>query len=168
MAAFMIRSHQRSHEIETRHSPEPTERPTRDAADLRSLRILLAEDDEQMRLLLAWSLKSEGFEVIHCEDGMELLDALSRTIADGEADRLALIISDIRMPGISGLDLLRGLRHSEAFPPMILITAFGDEETHAEAERLGAAAMFDKPFEIRHLVARVHEILDDPHGKKSQ
>lgn len=114
-----------------------------------------------MRILLTWSLRWEGYEVVECRNGTDLLDALSGATAEDEADGVALVISDIRMPGISGLDVLRSLRLSESFPPVVLITAFGDEETHAEADRLGAIALFDKPFDIEDLVAKVHEILND-------
>jgi len=122
----------------------------------------VAEDDDEMRVLLTWSLRWEGYDVVQCRDGMQLLDALSESIVEGDADRLALVISDIRMPGISGLEILRGLQLSNKFPPMVLITAFGDEETHAEADRLGAAAMFDKPFAIEALMVKVREILNEP------
>jgi DNA-binding response OmpR family regulator len=122
---------------------------------------LLAEDDDEMRILLTWSLRWEGYEVVECRNGTELQDALSGATDGEEALGVALVVSDIRMPGISGLDVLRGLRLSEKFPPVVLITAFGDEETHAEADRLGAVALFDKPFEIEDLVAKVHEILND-------
>jgi len=124
-------------------------------------RILVAEDDDEMRLLLVWSLRWEGYDVVQCRDGMELLDTLSKAIVEGEAERLALVISDIRMPGITGLEILRGLQLSKKFPPMVLITAFGDDETHAEADRLGAAALFDKPFAIEELLGKIREILRD-------
>jgi DNA-binding response OmpR family regulator len=65
------------------------------------------------------------------------------------------------MPGVTGLEVLEGTREYKEFPPMILITAFGDEETHDQARRLGAAAIFDKPFDIDELLAKVREIL--PH-----
>ena len=70
-----------------------------------------------------------------------------------------MIISDIRMPGLTGIEILEGLHTLESFPPMILITAFSDEETHAKAHRLEAAAIFDKPFDIEDLLAKVREIL---------
>ena len=62
------------------------------------------------------------------------------------------MISDIKMPGLSGLDLLDTLRRSDWAMPVILITAFGDRETHDEAIRLGAVRVFDKPFELDDLV----------------
>lgn len=142
-----------------RNAPRRTHLPNGGVGDPAPPRILVAEDDDEMRVLLAWSLRWEGYDVVQCRNGMQLLDALSTSIVEGEAERLALVISDIRMPGISGLEILRGLQLSNKFPPMVLITAFGDEETHAEADRLGAAAMFDKPFAIEALMVKVREIL---------
>ena len=76
-----------------------------------------------------------------------------------------LIISDIRMPGITGMTILDGVQLFEGFPPMILITAFGDEETHAEAKRLGVAAIFDKPFDLDELLRKVVELAPiQPHA----
>ena len=66
-----------------------------------------------------------------------------------------LIISDIRMPGVTGLEVLEGASQTDGFPPMILITAFGNEETHEQAERLGAVAFLDKPFEIELMIETV-------------
>jgi len=122
-------------------------------------RILLAEDDNELRKLLLWSLHKEGYRVTKCVDGMDLLNHLEGYLFLGEASDFDLIISDIRMPGITGIEILEGLRTHENFPPMILITAFGDEETHAKAHRLGAAAILDKPFDIEDLLTKVHEIL---------
>ena len=74
------------------------------------------------------------------------------------------------MPGFTGLEILKVMYQYENCPPTILITAFGDEEIHAEAIRLGAAAMFDKPFEIDDLLANIHEIVslsrDDKEARK--
>jgi FixJ family two-component response regulator len=55
--------------------------------------------------------------------------------------------------------VFEGLYDSEGFPPMILITAFGDARTHFLAKKLGAAAMFDKPFEVADLIAKANEIV---------
>ncbi|MFQ5902241.1 MAG: response regulator [Candidatus Binatia bacterium] len=131
-------------------------------------RVLLAEDDDELRKLLAWSLRREGYHITECADGMCLLNYLDSFLLQTESRDYDLIISDIRMPGISGLEILKGLHACEGFPPMIMITAFGDEETHAQAHRLGAAAIFDKPFDIENLLAKVREILSRsvPFGNK--
>jgi DNA-binding response OmpR family regulator len=63
------------------------------------------------------------------------------------------------MPGITGIEVLRGLPPGRGYPPVILITAFGDKKTHRQAEQFGAIAIFDKPFEIDDLLAKVRKIV---------
>lgn len=125
-------------------------------------RILIAEDDDEMRSLLVWTLQKNNYEVTECTDGLTLLDYLGFS-PSGTTTQLKdfdLIISDIRMPGITGLEVLEEIYQSKKkSPPMILITAFGDKETHNLAQRLQAAEIFDKPFEIEALLVKVHEIL---------
>jgi DNA-binding response OmpR family regulator len=128
--------------------------------DRNSLCILLAEDDEEMRRLLALMLRKEGYQVTECPDGISLLDQLSSLFLHEENQRnFNLIISDIRMPGVTGMEILMGASEDKNFPPMILMTAFGDKETHIQAERLGVAALFDKPFDIDDMLNKVREIL---------
>jgi len=129
-------------------------------------KILLAEDDYEMRRMLAFRLRKEKYEVIECRDGYQLLDHMGNPVFEGQPDDFDLIISDIRMPGITGLEVLEGIYQSEWFTPMILITAFGDTEVHAKAEALGAAAFFDKPFDIEKLLDKIKEVLvlDSPQG----
>lgn len=133
-------------------------------------RILVAEDDVEMRRLLVWNLKKSGFEVVECSDGWELLDHLGNPVLSGEPDDFDLIVSDIRMPGVSGLEILEGIHETEWFVPMILITAFGSDQVHHEAVKLGAAGIFDKPFDIDSLIRRIREVLvlDSPLGHNWQ
>jgi len=121
--------------------------------------ILLAEDDLEMRKLLAWSLRDRGYQVTECEDGDCLLKRLGLSELARPPVTFDLIISDIRMPGVTGLQGLEGAKESLYLPPVILITAFGDELTHARAGKLGVAAIFDKPFEIDDLLEKVIQIL---------
>jgi DNA-binding response OmpR family regulator len=125
-----------------------------------SFSILLAEDDKEMRSLLALMLRKEGYQVCECRDGLSLLDMLSSFFLPGEEhENFDLIISDIRMPGVTGMEILMGSNELDNFPPIVLITAFGDKETHVQAERLGAAALFDKPFDIDEMLKTVRAIL---------
>lgn len=132
--------------------------------------ILLAEDDKEMRAMLALALRKDGLEVTECSNGVDLFTHLqSFFLPDGIGQNdVALIISDIRMPGITGMEVLEGTSRKEGFPPMILITAFGDEKTHTLADELGAAAMFDKPFDMDDLLAKVHELLRTDEKVKTQ
>jgi DNA-binding response OmpR family regulator len=117
-------------------------------------RILVAEDDAELRGLIAGALRRDGHDVVQAADGTEILELLAATISDGVAP-FDLIVTDVRMPGWTGLDLLAGLRNHAFGPPVVLMTAFGDERLHASARRLGAVATLDKPFELDVLRALV-------------
>jgi DNA-binding response OmpR family regulator len=128
--------------------------------NMNSFSILLAEDDKEMRSLLALMLRKEGYQVFECTDGLSLLDMLSSFFLPGEEhDNFDLIISDIRMPGVTGMEILMGANELDNFPPIILITAFGDKEIHMQAEQLGATALFDKPFDIDEMLKKVRVTL---------
>ena len=119
--------------------------------------VWLAEDDSEMRRLLVSLLLEDGYIVTAVQDGGSLLDLL-RNLADYQADdRPDLIISDIRMPGWTGLDGLAFLRRMDFTIPMLLITAFGDEETHRRAHRYRARVL-DKPFDMDELRDAVVEL----------
>jgi two-component system response regulator (stage 0 sporulation protein F) len=121
-------------------------------ADRTRTRVLLAEDDDELRAMLAAALRCDGYEVIEVASGNELLRFFSATILNPTRYQVPdVVVSDVCMPGPSGLEVLRGLRQYEWGNPVILITAFGDEAIHSEAEQLGASAVFDKPFDIDEL-----------------
>jgi CheY-like chemotaxis protein len=120
------------------------------------LRILLAEDDLEMRNLLAGLLREEGYEVQDVEDGARLIGLLHSAVH--RPLDVDLVISDVLMPGATGLEVLAFLRRSGSKIPFILITAFGNPELHAEAHTLGVSAVFDKPFDLEDLRATVRRL----------
>jgi CheY-like chemotaxis protein len=119
-------------------------------------RLLLAEDDEALRSLLVLSLSEAGYEVVAAGNGVELqawLDAATRV---GRRHLVFdLVITDLRMPGLSGLEVLARLRQTDRQTRVILISAFADAELAREARRLGALAVLAKPFALHELVAAV-------------
>lgn len=125
--------------------PEPVPRVHPGATPIR---VLLAEDDRELRLLLATALRRDGYEVLEAHDAKHLLELMGEALVSGNGAPVDVVVSDIRMPGASGLDLLAGLRRDDWTTPVVLITAFGDPETHAEAYRLGADAVLDKPLDV--------------------
>jgi DNA-binding response OmpR family regulator len=137
--------------------------PLQDDPEHRTASILLAEDGDEMRGVLALRLRQQGYEVTECCNGAELLaelgDYLGNATAKPDKRRFDLIISDIRMPGIFGLSVVEGGAQYANFPPTILITAFGDEETHTKAREVGVAAVIDKPFDMNDLLGKVRETL---------
>jgi two-component system, response regulator, stage 0 sporulation protein F len=125
----------------------------------RRARIVLAEDDLEMRTLLVDSLVREGHEVTAAQNGLQMIREIRLLLLRGDPMPIDLIISDERMPGMSGLEFLSVLREARLPIPFILITGFGDERTHERALRLGASAVFDKPFDIDDLKRAVLAVL---------
>jgi DNA-binding response OmpR family regulator len=122
-------------------------------------RILLAEDDDAMRALVADALRTDGHDVVELADGGRLLVDIAARLKDGGGDgSLDLIVSDIRMPICSGLQILAALRDAHWHTPVILMTAFGDEATRRHAESL-SAVLFDKPFDLDDLRTAVTNLL---------
>jgi DNA-binding NtrC family response regulator len=122
-------------------------------------RIAVAEDDREMRSLVAEGLRKDGHEVTELVDGATLLVRIARQYRIKEpAERLDLVVSDIRMPVITGLAILKGLRDAHCTTPVILMTAFGDAATQREAEALDAV-LFNKPFKLDVLRRTVRDLL---------
>lgn len=117
---------------------------TRYEEDMRA-RVLIAEDDAELRFLLQHVLEQDGYRVMTVSDG-EALRKIVEGSPPGSTD-IDVVISDIRMPGYSGLQVLELLRQRDAGLPVILISAFADDEACAEARRLGAANILSKPFD---------------------
>jgi DNA-binding response OmpR family regulator len=120
------------------------------------LRVFLAEDDVEMRKLIATALRKDGHFVLEAQDGPALVLELGHAYWGDLPDPTpTVVISDLKMPGRDGLTVLRGLRQHAWCPAFILITGFGDETVHREAADLGAHAVFDKPFDLDQLRAAV-------------
>jgi CheY-like chemotaxis protein len=129
------------------------------ASHVRPPRVIVAEDAHDIRQLIAVALRGLGYEVVEAATGAALLDELGDCLLGGDKSlEPDVIVTDIRMPGFTGLEILAGLRHAEWSTAIILMTAYADGETREEAERLGAHALFEKPFDIDDLVTRVVEV----------
>jgi DNA-binding response OmpR family regulator len=132
-----------------------------DPTPARPPHILLAEDTDEMRSVIAMRLRQQGYSVTECADGAELLSRLGvylhpeKVEQPLQAPKYDLVISDVRMPGVFGTSIVEGASECPLFPPIILITAFGDEETHEKARRIGVAAVIDKPFDLSDLLEKV-------------
>ena len=115
-------------------------------------RILVVEDDEEMRSLPKDFIEAEGFETDSVSNGSEAFRILVRELFD-------LVITDIRMPGLTGLDILPGIKKLQPEAPIIVITAFGSEEVHRRAIERGATAYLEKPLHFHELKTMIHEII---------
>ena len=133
------------------------------AADDRT--ILLVEDDPELREVLATALRRDGYRVVEAGNGDDALEWLGDGLVGGKPDRLpSAIVSDIWLPYCSGIEILESTRLAPRRLPVILITGFGDPETHRLARELGASGVLDKPFTMNELRVAVKEALNEPRG----
>ncbi|MBI5489591.1 MAG: response regulator [Deltaproteobacteria bacterium] len=121
--------------------------------------VLVADDDDEMRRTLAAALRRDGYVVTEASDGDDVVDhvRLSNLCVES-GPPLDAVVSDIRMPGPSGLGVLMAVRAVAPALPVVLITAFGDAELHAEARARGADAVLDKPFDLDELRAALRKL----------
>ena len=120
--------------------------------NLSETRILIIEDEADLRAGLQHNLEIEGFEVATAADGREGL----RKARDGQA---ALILLDLMLPGMSGLEVLRHLRESGRETPIIIISAKGQDRDKVQGLELGADDYVTKPFGLSELLARMRAVL---------
>jgi len=120
-------------------------------------RVLLAEDDRELRELLAFVLREDGHDVVEAENGVDLLAILNQPQSSTPA--FDVVISDVRMPGLTAFEVLSRVQRALTDTAVILITAFGDAATHLKALTLGANRVFDKPFDFDELRDAVQETL---------
>jgi two-component system, NtrC family, response regulator PilR len=123
-------------------------------ADKRAPRILVVDDERSMRELLAIVLRREGYEVLLAENGRAAINLLEREAVD-------ILISDIKMPDVSGVDVLRAAKQIDQDILGIMITAFASTETAVEAMRLGACDYLSKPFDVDLLRMKVREKIEN-------
>ncbi len=111
-----------------------------------------------MRRLVAEALRKDNHVVEEASDGPELLTKIAQAFADDASlATIDVVVSDVRMPSLGGLDLFERLAEARWRVPLILMTAFGDDDFRRRAKRIGATT-FDKPFEMNAMRAAVTRV----------
>jgi CheY-like chemotaxis protein len=118
--------------------------------------ILLAEDDFDLRMILAETLREQGHQVAEVADGTVLAQTLAAAL-DGGPPAIDLVVTDLHMPGWPPLGVLDALRSRPHCPAFILMSGFGDERERGQARQLGALGLLEKPFSPRALLALVNQ-----------
>ena len=113
-------------------------------------KVLLVEDDQQIVAALTRVLLDEGYDVTHASDGRNGLSQATTEACD-------LVITDFKLPGVSGIELLQSLHDTRPRLPVILMTAHGTSDTAIEATKLGAYDYLLKPFDMPELLALVEK-----------
>ncbi len=119
------------------------------------MRILIVDDEEVLRDVLDAVLRREGFEIVMAATGEHAL-----AILDDDDDNIDLVILDIMLPGISGIDTLRALRIANPYLPVIVITAYSSIDGAIEAMKHGAFHYIPKPFKNEEVVLTVNKALE--------
>ena len=112
---------------------------------------LVADDDPETRSMLTSVLRSAGFEVQEASNGRELV----RRFESGHPE---VVVTDVEMPKMSGLQALERMHDQRPSAPVIVVTGFTDPRVRLDAIRLGAAAVFEKPVDLRALRDRALEL----------
>lgn len=118
-------------------------------------RVLVVDDEAPLLMTLVANLELEGFEVMEASSAERALELAAQHSFD-------IVLSDIRMPGMNGVDLCRELHHRHPDLPVILMTAFSAEGTLREAVDEGALMVIPKPFAIEHLLRVLHGAMHRP------
>ena len=126
---------------------------------MKTKRILVVDDEPSMRVALSESLESCGYKVEVSVSGADALEKF-------QEDKFEVVITDIRMPGMGGIDVLRGIKKVSSKTPVIVITAYGTVNTAVEAMKEGAADFLMKPFSIDHLESLVKKVVAEKEGKE--
>lgn len=125
----------------------------------KAARILVVDDDVGQRSLLGSFLESQGFTIVTAESGEEAIEKLA-------GEDFHLLISDVRMPGMSGLELFKTVRETSATLPVLLVTAYADVRDAVAAVRDGVANYLEKPIDLDELLATVNQFINT--GEDSQ
>ena len=114
--------------------------------------ILIVDDEERLRRALERSLRREDWRTRTAASGEEALDILKQ-------ERVDLVITDLVMPGMGGMALVRDMKNVVPGTKVLILTAYGSPESMEEAELLGVCCYLAKPFDLAHLKSRVNELL---------
>ena len=124
------------------------------------MKILVVDDEQDITELFKQSFRKEIREGIY-EFSFKYSGETALAFLQEHEHEAVLILSDINMPGMSGLELLRRIRMNKPIPPPIvmMITAYGDKENHADAIRLGANDLLNKPLDFKMLKEKLTNLL---------
>jgi len=112
-----------------------------------SPKVLVADDDDDLRAVVVEALRADGYTVVEARDGEEMLGLLAGAASD-YALSPDVIVADVRMPKLSGLGVLAELRRAHVKLPILMMTGFAPDSVSVVAQRLGALGVLRKPFDV--------------------
>lgn len=114
--------------------------------------VLIVDDERLIRLLLSRALKKEGINVIDADCGMDALEKINKR-------RFDLVVLDLRLGDISGIDILRDIKKKAPDTKVIVVTAYGSEDLLKEISQHGVEGFFEKPFDTFEVIGMIKQCL---------
>jgi len=130
--------------------------PMLSSMSIKLLRVLVADDNDDMRSRVTETLQAHGCVTLEARNGEEVLDLLVVAL-DDPVLRPDVIVAEVRMPRLSGLGVLAALRRANCTVPVIMTTIVSDDSIHTVAKRNGAVRVLNKPFDLRDLLVAVQD-----------
>lgn len=118
-----------------------------------STSLLIVDDELEMRVVLSDTLKVLGMKIYLAKDGAEAIEIVKK-------HKISAVLSDVNMPNMKGVELLKRIRNEGYVTPFVIMTAYGDKKMALEALRLGAFDFIDKPWSNEQLFAVVQKVLE--------
>ncbi|HDL01950.1 MAG TPA: response regulator, partial [candidate division Zixibacteria bacterium] len=120
---------------------------------IKQLKILVVDDDDQIREVLTDMLSIDGYDTVACEDGFSALKAF-------ETEEFDLVITDLGMPGMSGLELAGEIHSKKPELPIAMITGWGTQLNHDEVALKGVKTVLSKPFHLKDIKVMIQELVE--------
>jgi CheY-like chemotaxis protein len=120
--------------------------------------VLVVEDDDAMRRLMATTLDAFGYDVIEAGDGIDLLGWLGASLWDPSGDGVDIVVADVNLPDMTALEVMEALHVHHGGVPVILVTASDDPTVDERAYELGASLVLRKPFDVADLADLVTRV----------
>jgi DNA-binding NtrC family response regulator len=127
----------------------------------RRARILLVEDDTDMRALVGTVLRDDGHEVVEADSGVAMLRHMESALwTDGRRERFDVVLADVQMPDLTALEVMEALRYRQIETPIVLMTAYGTPRSQSDSAALGAFALLEKPLDWGKLRAAIRDAME--------
>ncbi len=120
-------------------------------------KVLVVDDEEALRFLLASELEAEAFEVQSAGDGDEAIDLVHKKTEQG--DRFDVVLLDIKMPKVDGFEVLKYVKGNVPETKVIMLTAYADVKNAIESLRLGASDFVSKPYDLDDILTSINRAL---------
>ncbi len=120
-------------------------------------KVLVVDDEEALRFLLASELEAEAFEVLSAGDGDEAIDLVRKKSEQG--DHFDVVLLDIKMPRVDGFEVLKYVKGNIPETKVIMLTAYADVKNAIESLRLGASDFVSKPYDLDDILTSINRAL---------